>query len=232
MIVIGIILIFGGLGGLISKSYAGGLAVLALGVVLLVLGIKRKKKTPKPVPQPQPVSQPPVQPQPRPVPPPTPQPAPQPVVVRQPVPQSSKKVETHRVAGMAHYKDAIESLGEENPVYDYSKREIVEDGMEDEQIFRLDFDPMPVEFVFEPENEFDPNAIAIVVNGEKIGYVKKGSTGRIRNLLKSGTIEKATVEIKGGKYKIVDSEDGSIDRDEMDYRADVNLILNDDLRQS
>lgn len=59
------------------------------------------------------------------------------------------------------------------------------------------------EIVPEPENEYDPNAVAIYLHGKKIGHVKKGRCSRIKNLLKSEKFKGSDLEMHGGNYKKV-----------------------------
>lgn len=101
-----------------------------------------------------------------------------------------------------------------------SKTELIESGMEGQYIYRYDFLSQPVELIDDPDNSYDPKAIKVVVAGQHIGYIKRGSTGRVRNLRKSGRIIKIYAEIGGGSYKYLRyNEDGSdydIDDDDVD----------------
>ena len=155
-----------------------------------------------------------------PVPPMTPDPTPSPVTAG-----TNQKCETIRVAGITNYTDEVRSLGDENPEYEYSKKEILEYGLEDEDIFEYLFDELPATFVYEPENEYDSNAIAVYVSGVKIGYVKKGSTSHIRKLIESGRLESASCEISGGKYKRLDSEDNTLEKSELNFGARITLRI-------
>lgn len=112
-----------------------------------------------------------------------------------------KAFDNFRVAGTSYHEHEIEELGYENPDYEMSKSEIVECGREDERIYKLNFAPTTVELVPEPENPHDPKAIMVLVDGSHVGYIKKGSTSRVRNLLSAGG--KVSAEISGGKYKEV-----------------------------
>lgn len=139
---------------------------------------------------------------------------------------ASQSVNFH-VAGVGFHEKEIEELGRENTDYDLSRSEIQDAGMENERIYRLEFDEMPAELVPEPENPEDPKAIKVVVGGTHVGYIKKGSTSRVRNLLAAGGKVKA--EIQGGEYKIlyVDDEDGeetvSMQKDVAPYSVIVSI---------
>lgn len=139
------------------------------------------------------------------------------------------KTENHHVAGTSHYQRELESLGEENPAYEYSKEELVEEGYEDEKVYYYDFSPNTVELVEEPENAYDPNAIKVIVDGVHIGYIKRGSCAHVKQLLHSGKITKISAEIRGGKYKFLyceyDDEKGKdvyqLECEQSDYYATV-----------
>lgn len=118
-------------------------------------------------------------------------------------PHEQHKSENHHVTGTSHYQRELESLGEENPVYEYSKKELIDEGYEDEKVYYYDFSPTTVELVEELDNAYDPNAIKVVVDGVHIGYIKKGSCAHVKKLLHSGAITKISAEIRGGKYKFL-----------------------------
>lgn len=128
------------------------------------------------------------------------------------------KTERIKVAGTSYYQNAIKKIGEKNDDYSLSKKELRED-FEGERVFALSFDP-DLRLVPEPENENDKNAIRVEADGVKIGYVPKSKTKRVREIIESPGFRYSSVEIEGGKYKIVD-EDGNIERDEIDFWAEL-----------
>lgn len=139
--------------------------------------------------------------------------------------------ERHKVAGTSYHLDAIMELAEDNPDYDMTQREIIDAGMEEERIYQYTFPDSPVELVDDPDNEQDPNAIKVLVAGQHIGYIKRGSTGRIHKLQRSDRVLGVTVEIYGGRYKIVRSVEEyqtqhyEMDRDESLYGAAIELRI-------
>lgn len=139
--------------------------------------------------------------------------------------------ERHKVAGTSYHLDAIMELAEDNPDYDMTKREIIDAGMEEERIYQYTFPDSPVELVDDPGNEQDPNAIKVLVAGQHIGYIKRGSTGRIHKLQRSGRVLGITAEIYGGRYKVVRSVEEyqmqhyEMDRDESLYGAAIELRI-------
>lgn len=139
--------------------------------------------------------------------------------------------ERHKVAGTSYHLDAIMALAEDNPDYDMTQREIIDAGMEEERIYQYTFPDSPVELVDDPDNEQDPNAIKVLVAGQHIGYIKRGSTGRIHKLQRSGRVLGITAEIYGGRYKVVRSVEEyqtqhyEMDRDESNYGAAIELRI-------
>lgn len=148
------------------------------------------------------------------------------------------KFERHKVAGTSYHMDAIMSLAQENPDYDLTKREIIDDELTDERIYQYTFADGPVELVDDPDNEYDPNAIKVLVAGQHIGYIKRGSTGRIHDLQRAGRVLGVTAEIYGGKYKVVicdDDDDGAerydLIKDETGYGAAIEILVRPEQEQ-
>lgn len=148
------------------------------------------------------------------------------------------KFERHKLAGTSYHLDAIMALAQENPDYDLTKREIIDDGLTDERIYQYTFSDGPVELVDDPDNEYDPNAIKVLIAGQHIGYIKRGSTGRVHNLQRAGRVLGVTAEIYGGKYKVVicdDDDDGAehydLIKDETGYGAAIEILVRPEQEQ-
>lgn len=146
--------------------------------------------------------------------------------------------ERHKVAGTSYHLDAIMALAQENPDYDLTKREIIDDDLTDERIYQYTFTDGPVELVDDPDNEHDPNAIKVLIAGQHIGYIKRGSTGRVHNLQRAGRVLGVTAEIYGGKYKVVicdDDDDGTerydLIKDETGYGAAIEILVRPEQEQ-
>lgn len=114
------------------------------------------------------------------------------------------KVKTYKVAGVSYREKDIIALGLENEDYSLTKKEIIENGLEDDRIYEYEFYPDKIELVPEPENPHDPNAIKVIVDGVHVGYIKSGSCSHVHKLLKENRIEKIDCTIGGGKYKYLD----------------------------
>ena len=168
---------------------------------------------------------------------PTPAPTPSPTKVEaasEPVAETpKKKIENHRVAGTSFRLDSIKDLMFENPAYDFSKKELIDDGRTDERIYEFAVYEDSAVLEPEPDNPEDPKAIKVLTSGVHIGYIKAGSCAHIHKLLREERIEKATIEIKGGKYKILledyddytDKSSYSLERDSIPFSAVLTLTL-------
>lgn len=132
-----------------------------------------------------------------------------PTPVQAPVEQPStppEKTERHRVAGTSYRIDAIKSLGIENSDYELTKQELVEDYLTDESIYEYEFPLFDAELIEEPDNEVDPNAIMVVLNGVHVGYIKAGSCNRVKKRMREDRIKRVTARIFGGRYKYVSTD--------------------------
>lgn len=134
------------------------------------------------------------------------------------------KTEHFKVAGVTQYTKAFLAIGEKNDDYDISNAEIKQEYGDGDRIFQYEFLPAKVELIPEPENEYDPNAVMVVVDGEKIGYIKKGNCTHVKNLLAQEDA-RVRVELGGGKYKDVLEDDDrlTVERDEMPFWARVSI---------
>lgn len=157
-------------------------------------------------------------------------PAPQPSAPT-PAPKKATTTERIHVRGLDHYTDNIKAVAWENPDYDLTKRELIEQ-YPDEKVWQYTFD-VKGDLVPEPDNPYDPNAIMVQANGLCIGYVPKGSTSHIRKLMESGRIQSMHLDIGGGKYKEVyedEDEEGKyeMDRGSRPFSAVLELYLTEE----
>lgn len=209
-LVSGVALLAVGVGFLLTMSVKA-VVLIPVGAALLIIGIskyrakvekqeleqKRRAKASEPQPMPQKEPQP-----------------------QQPTrPAESAKEQTYRVAGVTNYVDNIMRLSSENEDYSLSKRELVEDGQIEEKIWKYEFYPRKVELVPEPDNQYDPDAVKVIVDGEPVGYIKRGSCKHVLNLLANDGIASITCQIGGGPYKYI-SEDYDDDLDKEVYTMD------------
>ena len=113
-----------------------------------------------------------------------------------------KELLTVKVVG-TEYRDIerIKTLGTINEDFSLDKKGLFKKYPEGCTVSEYDFPKCVAEFEFEPTNEHDPNAIKVLIKGIHVGYVKKGSCARIRNLINQDKIKSISATIKGGNYK-------------------------------
>ena len=158
--------------------------------------------------------------------------APAPEPANEITPKPTETVErvkyTFKVAGISFRTDAIEDMLKEDGDYYESKSYLRENYDDGDRIWQyLSEYRDDVALVDEPENEYDPNAIRVEVGGVHIGYVKKGSTSRVRNLLKKDDV-RVKIDIGGGPYKeLYEDEDGKIqiERGEIEFYAKLEITV-------
>lgn len=156
--------------------------------------------------------------------------APAPEPANEITPKPTETVErvkyTFKVAGISFRTDAIEDMLKEDGDYYESKSYLRENYDDGDRIWQyLSEYRDDVALVDEPENKYDPNAIRVEVGGVHIGYVKKGSTSRVRNLLKKDDV-RVKIDIGGGPYKeLYEDEDGKIqiERGEIEFYAKLEI---------
>ena len=137
------------------------------------------------------------------------------------------KIKTYKVTGTDHYLKNIMELASENLDFDYSKKELIDAGYEDERIYKYDFYINKFELVPDPTNEYDPNAIKVLADNIHIGYIKSGSCKHLNKVIAENRIEKIDGKIGGGKYKYIgyddDTEKYFMDKGETSFFVDLYI---------
>lgn len=193
-----------------DDSSAGiGLICLVVGLfVALKVGLKGMKPLPKQAPT-QPIS------------------TPEPPKQEPPKPAAPAQPEgtTYLVAGVSFREQDILEMADESDEYAWSKKEIIDECYTNDKLWRYHWDPKQVELVPEPDNQYDPNAVKVMVDGVHIGYIKKGSCKHVLRLLEEDRIRRITCTIGGGPYKVVWEEyDDEKDRDVYTLEKDESPI--------
>lgn len=150
-----------------------------------------------------------------------------------------------KVSGTSFYQNAIKKAIKEAKENNYYFDEKY-DGMTNKEILENTYDEPVFEYSnglfpngslkLEPENEHDPNAIAIYIDSFLVGYVpeKNFSEGKkyIYNQLTGGLKHNQnlnfSVTLRGGKYKI-NRNDEKVDTGESDYKLDGQVTIKTEL---
>ena len=142
------------------------------------------------------------------------------------------KPQRHKVAGTSFHQKEIRSLGYENDDYKLTKTQLINSGYTDDRIYQICFNPVNVVLEEEPTNEYDPNAIKVIIDNVHVGYIKKGSCSRIKKLIKEDKISKISAKIKGGAYKALYCDDEyadkltyTLDKGTTDYTVSIYLTI-------
>lgn len=135
------------------------------------------------------------------------------------VPSADFTNKTYRVTGIDHYTDNLLELAVPNSNYDMTKKEIIDSGMTDQDIWEYEFYPSKLELQPEPDNPHDPNAIKVLLDDKLVGYIKSGSCKHLLNVINQDRFMGASCKIGGGKYKRVD-EEYDYDKDKDVYTLD------------
>lgn len=124
------------------------------------------------------------------------------------------------VAGAIPYcKNEVQSLRKENPDWKKSPDELIAAGKAEKYIYKYRFFRSPAELVREPSNKYNRNAVMIVVNGVKVGYVPETELDKVRYIMARDPAYSVTVEIYGGERK-------DIDVDRVVYKSETGLSCN------
>ena len=133
-----------------------------------------------------------------------------------------------KVSGTSFRKENFYDILSEDYFWDMTKGELVELGMIDEPIYKYENGGGEAKLIPEPDNQYDPDAIAVYVDDTHVGYVPSKKCAKVKRLLDSGTIVYAFAEIYGGPFKIIrENDDGkyTISRKDHDFGVQVTLYI-------
>lgn len=133
-----------------------------------------------------------------------------------------------KVSGTSFRKENFYDILSEDYFWDMTKGELVELGMIDEPIYKYENGGGEAKLIPEPDNQYDPDAIAVYVDDTHVGYVPSKKCAKVKRLLDSGTIVYAFAEIYGGPFKIIrENDDGkyTISKKDHDFGVQVTLYI-------
>ena len=110
-----------------------------------------------------------------------------------------------RVAGISNReKEIIEKLLVTNDDYDLTKKQLVDGGFVDEIVYKYQRANRDIELVPDPDNEYDENAIKVIIGGILTGFVPADQAGRVRTILDYDP--EISWDLVGGPFKMVREE--------------------------
>jgi len=120
---------------------------------------------------------------------------------KKPAKTPGAKTVYHKVSGTSRKQKELLARGKKNPDYALTKRELVKKWPDGVTVYEYKFSPKKAELVPDPDNEHNPKAIKVLVDGVHVGYIKDGSCAHIHKLLRENRLQSVTAQIVGGKYK-------------------------------
>lgn len=117
------------------------------------------------------------------------------------------QTETFELPGAYHHKASIAKVANINPDWRKTCKTLINEEKDNKKIYRFMRTTKKAELVQEPDNPHDKNAVMVLVDGEKVGYISAEENIHVIELMKSNAIKGVSATITGGGYKIVYSED-------------------------
>lgn len=131
------------------------------------------------------------------------------------------KTERFKLAGCSYYQDNIMTLAAVNPDYDMPSKDIKACFDEGELIPEYKFLHSNCDLVPEPSNQYDENAVKVLIDNVHVGYIKAGSCSHVKKLLADKKARFYVDKMGMGNYKKI--IDGSVVKDSFN-RPFVTLI--------
>ena len=118
--------------------------------------------------------------------------------------------EEFRAVGVNYYEKNIRKLACSNPEWKKNAAQIIEAGRAGKRIYKNNYVNRPVKLLQEPDNPHDPNAVAVQVAGELVGYISREDNGRVNEILNSRDVIEISGFIGGGEYKVITENEETI----------------------
>lgn len=119
--------------------------------------------------------------------------------------------------GTHYYTENINKLACVNPDWKSRSNSLI-----GKPVYKYNFIHKPVKLILESQNPSDPNAVMVVIAGEKVGYISRDENLHVLSILQRGEIKYISAFISGGPYK-VKSGNGDIFRDEKKISVKVKI---------
>ena len=137
-----------------------------------------------------------------------------------------------KVKGISYHQEALSDLCQELiqesddvPYLGYTSKEIKEELIFSDRFYKYSpFELSDVDFVAELDNQFDPNAVKIVVRGYHLGYVTKSKNRKVLRLTTDSNNEVIKIaKIYGGDYKDIDPESDKLRTVKDSFKIQIKL---------
>lgn len=138
-----------------------------------------------------------------------------------------KATRVYTVAGVTYRQEEIASLLDLNSDYKLSKNDILENDLEDEDIYKYYPKTCTAVLEEEPDNKWDPNAVKVVIDQKLVGYIKKEQAPHIKSQLAAGNIINVNAKIMGGPSKRLEETDDdkyTLEKDDDDLYISLSVV--------
>lgn len=140
--------------------------------------------------------------------------------VRHPVPKKLEKVFEFTAVGTSNYTKDIATLGKPSSMYKASKEKLQHANKQ--RYYEYYFGDLFYSMMPEPTNPYDNQAIVVLANGVKIGYVPAIFTDIVRAYMKHKNV-KVSGGLRGGNYIIQNF--GEWHRENAPFYCDITITL-------
>lgn len=117
----------------------------------------------------------------------------------------------------------LESVGKRRKDFGCSDEDFISKHSDGKRVYEYSFASVPVELIPEPNNPYDPNAIAVIASGEKIGYVPRELCKTVSELISCEYSVRA--KIGGGASKKVVHSNGEVRVRIEQYEYTVHIFI-------
>ena len=134
--------------------------------------------------------------------------------------------------GISYHQESFSDLCQElikeaddAPYLGCTAKEIKEELIFSDRFYKYSpFELSDVDFVPEMDNQFDPNAVKIVVRGYHLGYVTKSKNRKVLRLTADSNNEVIKIaKIYGGDYKDIDPESDKLRTVKDSFKIQIKL---------
>ena len=128
---------------------------------------------------------------------------------------------TFRIPGLTYHKNAVESIMTNDKRFYLSDRDFMDKIAEGKSIYAYLYYSNACDLKHEPTNKHNRNAVMVIADGKKIGYVPDDMCQSIGQMIRKK--HEASVEIHGGPRRWW--ENGNVFIDSRNLVADVKLKM-------
>lgn len=124
----------------------------------------------------------------------------EPISAPEPSEPQQKKMYKEDFHVITHYnQDDIKKLRTPNPEY----KNLPEPNRKCIDVPKYTYANKPVKLIEEPNNQYDPNAVMVMVAGEKVGYITSSDNVHVKDILKNESVKYISAFFYGGDVKKV-----------------------------